>query len=100
MGSIERRLGVLEADAKRRKSGGWLQKHLVGYFAALDNARGEEEGRELPRTEPYTQEDYREDMRVIASLRTDPGWDTELGHRFLDEWEQVNRKSLDERNRA
>ena len=39
-------------------------------------------------------------MRVIASLRTDPGWDTELGHRFLDEWEQVNRKSLDERNRA
>ena len=96
MGGIERRLRALEDRAPKRPEG-WPQKNLEGYFAALENARGEGPA---PRPQPYTEEDYREDMRVIASLRTDPGWDTELGHRFLDEWEQVNRKSLDERNRA
>ena len=99
MGGIERRLRALE-DRTPKRPEGWPQKNLEGYFAALENARREKEGRELLRTQPYTEEDYREDMRVIASLRTDPGWDTELGHRFLDEWAEVNRKSLDERNRA
>ena len=96
MGGIERRLRALE-DRTPKRPEGWPQKNLEGYFAALEHARGEGPA---PRPQPYTEEDYREDMRVIASLRTDPGWDTELGHRFLDEWEQVNRKSLDERNRA
>ena len=99
MGGIERRLRALE-DRTPKQPGGWPQKNLEGYFAALENARREKEGREPLRPQPYTEEDYREDMRVIASLRTDPGWDTELGHRFLDEWQEANRKSLDERNGA
>lgn len=97
MGSLERRLERLEARTTKRPEG-FPSKNLELYYAALENVHRERAG--LPLREiPYTEEDYHDDMRVIASLRADPGWDTELGHRFLDEWESISRESLEKGKR-
>ncbi len=70
-------------------------KNLELYFAALEDERRHKEGREPLRKPPYTEEDYHEDMRAIAELRGDPGWQSREGRAFLDEWEDASRESLE-----
>lgn len=92
--TLRRRLEALEANKAARPPEGFPNKNLEQYFRALENDRRERAGVALLEM-PYNEEDYYDDMRVIASLRTDPGWDTEQGRMFLDEWENAAEKSLE-----
>jgi len=91
MGSIERRLERLEERAAAPRSVRPPQRNLELYSRAMQEARGEAPP---ARPGPYTEEDYHEDAQSIASLRADPGWDTEAGRAFLAEWERANKEGL------
>jgi hypothetical protein len=93
-GRLER-LESLEGRRSDKQRSGGTPYYLQRYFKEIASIRRREAGLEPL---PYTPEDLEDDRRcleeVIPAYRALPGWQTEEGRRFCDQWEQHIRDNL------